>query len=267
MTSGSSVALGIPGTKLTTTPATSSTIGYGARSLRARAPNATTTRSSSTNTSCEAWTPPTSMVPLRRHRMLPGDLSTTVCRDAREGSPNQETIPPAAQTADVASRDPRSAPRKGAPPVAVETFPTAGRSAIPSNPATRATALFTAEAIPASLSSAALITAEVRGATVSERPTANAHIPASSQGRLRANSPACAAIASPAPEHSGPIVIGTRYPLRCASLPASGESTSMIAESGSRIRLDPRGPYPRPRCSPGTKRDIAPEDPEDINDV
>src|SRR2546428_13765787 len=64
-----SFVLGIPGTKLTSRPATSSTMGYGACSLRARAPNATTTRSSRTNTSCEAWTPPTSMVPLRRQQI------------------------------------------------------------------------------------------------------------------------------------------------------------------------------------------------------
>src|SRR3989442_2930650 len=121
------------------------------------------------------------MVPLRRQRMLLADLSTTVCRDAREGSPNQETIPPAAQNNAVASKEPRIAPRKGAPVIAVETPPTAGRTAIPSNPATRATALFTAEAIPASRSSAALMTAEVSGATVSESPTANRHIPAGSR--------------------------------------------------------------------------------------
>src|SRR3989442_6158717 len=104
------------------------------------------------------------MVPLRRQRMLLADLSTTVCRDAREGSPNQETIPPAAQNNAVASKEPRIAPRKGAPVIAVETPPTAGRTAIPSNPATRATALFTAEGISATHSSTAPPAAHENGA-------------------------------------------------------------------------------------------------------
>ena len=50
ITSGFSVILGMPGIKLSSRPATTSTMGYGVCSLRARTANSTTNPNSSRNT-------------------------------------------------------------------------------------------------------------------------------------------------------------------------------------------------------------------------
>src|SRR3954463_12141804 len=79
MTSGSRDGRGMPGTRLTSSPAMTSTIGYGVRRRRASAPKATTISSRTTKISCEARIPESPLWSFLR--CAGGGLALPACRE------------------------------------------------------------------------------------------------------------------------------------------------------------------------------------------
>ena len=110
----------------------------------------------------------------------------------------------------------------------------AGSTATASSPAARATALLTAEATPACSSGAAAEHGRGQRRDHQRQPEAEHQRPGQHVGRVGG------AGADPDAEQrarrratSGPTVIGSRGPIRCASAPERGDSSSMMTVTGS----------------------------------
>ena len=100
------------------------------------------------------------------------------------------------------------------------------------SPATRATALFTADPMPLSDSGTAPSTAEVSGATVMDIPSPTTAVPAA----MNTSCPDPIAVnvhsSTPAAATNGPIVMNRRGPNRPASAPKRPESTISSTVAG-----------------------------------
>ena len=83
-------------------------------------------------------------------------------------------------------------------------------------------------------------------------------IPGSSAVAYADPRPIGASKATPVPATTGPTVMGRRYPIRDASLPARGESTSIRTVIGVSAAPDASGEYSRTRWSCSTNRNVAP---------
>ena len=94
-----------------------------------------------------------------------------------------------------------------------------GMIATASSPAARATALLTPDADPANRSGAASSTVAVSGETVSVSPRPNTIIAGSTSASHVASGPMRSRSSSPHADTSGPMVIGSRGPMRPASAP------------------------------------------------
>ena len=114
--------------------------------------------------------------------------------------------------------------------------------------------MFTPDAAPAYRSGADPSTVAVRGATVSARPAPNTTTPGSTSTSHDAPGPMRRRSSSPAALISGPTVIGSRGPIRCASAPARAENTSMITVTGSSAVPAISGLNPATTCSCSTSR-------------
>src|SRR5947209_1228770 len=111
---------------------------------------------------------------------------------------------------------------------------TAGSTAIASNPATRATALFTPDAMPARLAGTAANTVAVSGATTHDKPSPNTTTGRRTSGTYFDPGQICRIINSATDTTNGPTVIGPRGPIRWATAPARADSASMISVTGKR---------------------------------
>lgn len=99
--------------------------------------------------------------------------------------------------------------------------------------AIRATALLTADAMPASPWSASASTVAVRGATVSVSPNAKTSIPGSSSVKYEMCLPSRSSGSSPAAATSGPAPMKRRGLYRSASAPKRRESANVTSVTGS----------------------------------
>ena len=127
-----------------------------------------------------------------------------------------------------------------------------GMIATASSPAARATALFTPDADPANRSGAASSTVAVSGETVSVIPAPNTIIAGSTSVSHDASGPTRSRSSSPHADTSGPMVIGSRGPMRPASAPTRAENRNMITVSGSSAVPAATGLKPATVCSCST---------------
>ncbi len=105
----------------------------------------------------------------------------------------------------------------------------------------RAAALFTPEATPACRLGAAPSTVTVSGATVADSPRPKTPTPGSTSTTYDALWPMRLISSTPPAHSSGPSVIGSRGPMRPASAPARGDSSSIAAVTGSSAVPPERG--------------------------
>src|SRR5215218_2449543 len=110
---------------------------------------------------------------------------------------------------------------------------TSGTAATASKPPTRATALLTPDATPECCASAAASTVAVKGATVNASPPPNTNTAGSTASMYERPGSIRTISTRPHAMTNGPIVIGHRGPIRCASSPARAENTNMITVSGT----------------------------------
>ena len=135
-------------------------------------------------------------------------------------------------------------------------------TAMPSRPATRATALFTPLAMPASLSSASASTVAVSGATISDRPTEKTSerrqelrpvVEAGLQPDERAR--------APPPRSSGPLPMKRRGPKRIDSRPTRGDRTNMTTVIGTSASPTSEPSSPASCCTKSTRKNVSVDSP------
>jgi hypothetical protein len=106
----------------------------------------------------------------------------------------------------------------------------------PTRPATRATALLIADAIPASASFTSAITVAVNGATVIESPTANTSSPGRRSRTYDVSSPTRNRSSTPIAASTGPPPMNHLGPSRSASAPKRRESTNITSVTGTVVK-------------------------------